>query len=312
MDTPDFFIGIDVSKVRLDVHILPTAEAFSVERNDAGLEALVERLSGIAPKLVVLEATGGFENTVTAALVQAQLPVVVMNPRLIRDFARAAGKLAKTDRLDAAMIALYGERMRPPLRPLPDEDARALSELVSRRKQIVEMIKAETSRLRQAKAKRVVKQITTHLTWLQKALSSVETDLDDNIRGSALWHETAALASSVPGIGPVTSFSIVADLPELGSLTRRQIAAIVGVAPMNRDSGMFRGTRSIRGGRPDIRATLFMAALTASRHNPILKAFCARLKAAGKPHKVVIIACARKLLTILNAIMRDKKSWQNA
>lgn len=306
------FVGIDVSKRSLDVHIHPAGEAFSVERNGTGLDGLVARLQALGPALIVLEATGGFEQTVAATLNAAILPVVVINPRQIRDFARAIGRLAKTDRIDAEVIALFAARIRPPLRPLPDEDTVALSEMVARRRQIVEMITAENNRLRQAQGKRVAKQITTHLAWLQKALSSIETDLDDAIRRSPLWQETAELIDQVQGVGPVTIRCLIADLPELGQLNRRRIAALVGCAPFNRDSGIFKGKRAIRGGRACVRATLYMAALVAARHNPTLKAFHSRLIAAGKAPKVAIIATARKLLTILNAIVRDKKPWQIA
>lgn len=306
------FVGIDVSKRSLDVHIHPTGEAFSVERSGTGLDGLVARLQALGPALIVLEATGGFEQTVAATLNAAILPVVVINPRQIRDFARAMGRLAKTDRIDAEVIALFAARIRPPLRPLPDEDTVALSEMVARRRQIVEMITAENNRLRQARGKRVAKQITTHLAWLQKALSSIETDLDDAIRRSPLWQETAELIDQVQGVGPVTIRCLIADLPELGQLNRRRIAALVGCAPFNRDSGIFKGKRAIRGGRACVRATLYMAALVAARHNPTLKAFHSRLIAAGKAPKVAIIATARKLLTILNAIVRDKKPWQIA
>lgn len=306
------FVGIDVSKQSLDVHIHPQGEAFSQERTAAGMAALTARLNELSPALVVLEATGGFEQTVTASLHAAGLPVVVVNPRQIRDFARAMGRLAKTDRLDAEVIALFAARMRPPRRSMPDEATQALGELVARRRQIVEMITAEGNRRRQAQGKRVLKQIDTHLSWLQKALSSIETDLDTTIRQSPLWLETAELMEQVPGVGPATIRCLLAELQELGTLTRRQIAALVGLAPMNRDSGQWRGTRSIRGGRSAVRATLYMAALVASRHNPTLKAFHARLIAAGKPRKLAIVACARKLLTILNAIVRDKKAWQSA
>jgi transposase len=312
MDTSRCFVGIDVSKKSLDVHLLPQAEAFSVDRTGPGLDALITRLRAAQPHRVVLEATGGFEVTVAAALAAAGLPVAVVNPRQIRDFARATGRLAKTDRLDAAIIAMFAQRIRPELRPLPDDEALALGELVARRRQVVEMIVAEGNRRRQARARRVQKQIDTHLAWLQKALSSIETDLDQAIRQSPVWQETADLLDPIPGIGPVTIRSLIAELPELGKLDRRKIAALVGLAPMNRDSGTFRGTRSIRGGRASLRATLYMAALVACRHNPVIKAFNDRLRAAGKPPKLAIIACARKLLTIINAVIREKKTWHAA
>jgi transposase len=305
------FVGIDVAKKSLDVHLRPQGEAFTLARTHDGIADLVERLRPLSPALIVLEATGGFEYAVTAALATAGLNVVVVNPRQVRAFALATGKLAKTDAIDAAIIALFAERIRPPLRPLPDEDAVALGELVSRRRQIVEMITAEANRRRNVQGKRLGKQIDNHLVWLQKALSAIDADLDDAIRRSPLWQQTAELLDAVPGVGPVTVHTLLAELPELGHLNRRQIAALVGLAPINRDSGSMRGRRSIAGGRSTLRATLYMAALVGTRHNPKLKAFHERLRAAGKSKKSAIIACARKLVTILNAIVRDKIACQN-
>jgi transposase len=306
------FIGIDVSKDWLDVHILPQNEAFSVARDAEGVEQLTRRLSSLAPTLVVLEATGGFEQVVAASLVSAALPVVVMNPRYIRDFARALGRLAKTDRIDARIIALFAERVRPPIRPVPDEQARMLDELVTRRRQVLEMMVAEGNRLKQASLKRLQKRIERHRKVLQDELTEIERDLDETIRGTPIWRETDELLQSVPGIGPAVARTLIAELPELGSLDRRKIAALVGVAPFNRDSGTLRGRRMVSGGRAGVRAALYMSALVASRYNTTIKAFYQRLRAAGKPPKVALVACMRKLLTILNAIIREQKPWQNA
>jgi len=306
------FIGIDVAKDRLDVHVRPGGEAFTVARDSEGLAALVERLGGLAPTLVVLEATGGFEIAVAAALAGARLPLAVVNPRQIRDFARATGRLAKTDALDAEAIALFAERIRPEPRPVADAQARALAELVARRRQVVEMIVAEGNRRRQAHAKRLRERLDAHLAWLQKELSQIERDLDDAVRGSPAWRANENLLTSVPGIGNATARMLIAEVPELGRLDRKKIAALVGLAPFNRDSGTMRGRRTIWGGRASVRAALYMAALVASRHNPVIAAFYRRLLAAGKPKKVALTACMRKLLVILNALIRDQKPWQNA
>jgi transposase len=306
------FVGIDVAKAQLDIHLRRCGEVFSTSRDSAGLDALVERLKPLAPTLIVLEATGGFEIMVAAALGTASLPVAVVNPRQIRDFARATGRLAKTDALDAAVIALFAERVRPPLRPLPDAAAQALAELLGRRRQIVEMMTAERCRLKQARAKSLIKRIELHLAWLQKELSRAETELDEAIRASPLWHERVELMLDVPGIGPAVSRSMLVQVPELGQLSRRQIAALAGLAPINCDSGSKRGARSIRGGRRELRATLFMATWVGVRHNPVLKRFFDRLRAAGKPRMLAMVACMRKLLTILNAMIRDNKPWHCA
>jgi transposase len=306
------FVGIDVAKDRLDVHIRPSGEAFTVARDGEGLAALMDRLKQIAPTLVVLEATGGFEVTVAAAVGSAGLPLAVVNPRQIRDFARATGKLAKTDALDAAAIAHFAQAVHPQPRPLPDAQAQELGELVARRRQVVEMMVAERNRGRQVQSARLRKRIDRHLATLQKELSEIESDLDQSIRGTPVWRENEDLLKSVPGVGNATARTLLADLPELGTLDRRQIAALVGVAPFNRDSGTWRGTRMIWGGRASVRATLYMATLVASRHNPVIAAFYRHLRNAGKPAKVALTACMRKLLIILNAILRDQQPWQNA
>ena len=303
------YVGIDVAKDRLDVHLRPSGEAFAVARDGKGLEELSVRLGGLEVALVVLEATGGFEVTVAAALCATGLPLAVVNPRQVRDFARATGRLAKTDALDAAAIAHFAEAVRPEPRPVPDEQARALGELVTRRRQIVEMMTAERNRRKRLASRRMVKSVDRLLKALQRELSDLETDLDDTIRKTPAWRQAEDLLKTVPGIGDVTARTLIADLPELGTLSRRRIAALVGVAPFNRDSGTMRGRRTVWGGRASVRASLYMAALSASRCNPTLKRFYQRLTEAGKPKKLALTALMRKLLTILNAILRDRKPW---
>ena len=304
------FVGIDVAKDRLDVHLLPTGEAFAVPRD--GVDELVERLGVLSPTLIVLEATGGFEVTVAAALAAARLPLAVVNPRQIRDFARAVGRLAKTDALDAAVIALFAERIRPQARPLPDDAGRALAELLARRRQLLAMLTAEGNRQRQARDARLRRRIDDHCAWLRKELAALDGDTDQAVRNSPIWRENEDLLKSVPGIGPITARTLLAGLPELGRLSRREIAALVGVAPLNRDSGTLRGRRTIWGGRQTVRCALYMATLAATRFNPPIRAFWHRLRNAGKPGKVALVACMRKLLTILNALLRDRKPWQEA
>ena len=268
------------------------------------------RQPGVA--LIVLEATGGFETTVAGTLCAAGLPLAVVNPRQIRDFARATGRLAKTDALDAAVIAHFADAVRPEPRPLPDAQARTLGELVTRRRQIVEMMAVERGRRKRLTSRRMIKSVDRLLKALQRELSDLEEDLDDTVRGTPAWRETEDLLKSVPGVGDVTARTLIADLPELGTLDRKKIAALVGVAPFNRDSGTLRGKRTIWGGRANVRAALYMAALVASRHNPVLRRFYQRLVQAGKPKKVALTAVMRKLLTILNAIVRDQTPWQHA
>jgi transposase len=306
------FVGIDVAKQHLDIHVRPTDERFRLLRDEAGLGNLVERLRPLGPVLVVLEATGGYEVPVAAALGSAGLPVAVVNPRQIRDFARATGQLAKTDTLDALIIALFAEAVQPEARPLPTAQAQALGELVARRRQLTDMLGAESNRQQQAHDPRLQRRIATHIRWLTKALAELEADLDDTIRSSPLWRAQDNLLQSVPGVGGVTAFTLIADLPELGHLDRRKIAALVGIAPLNRDSGAWRGRRMIAGGRPTVRCVLYMAALTAIRFNPVIAHFYQRLTAAGRPKKVALIAAMRKLLTMLNAILRDQRPWQPA
>jgi transposase len=304
-------VGIDVAKDRLDVAVRPTREAFVVERNASGLEQLVERLKPLAPSLVVLEATGGFETVAAAALAAAALPVVIVNPAQVRAFAKAVGQRAKTDPIDAAVIAHFAEATKPEPRPLPDAATRQLADLIARRRQIVDMIGAERQREKRATA-RIRKSIARLIKALEKELASVNGDIDDAVRGSPAWRDKENLLASVPGIGPIVARTLIADLPELGRLDRKKIAALAGLAPFTRQSGQWRGRSFIGGGRTSVRCALFMAAMAARRHNPILKTFFLRLVAAGKPRMVALIAVARKLITILNAVLRDQKPWQAA
>ncbi len=308
----EHFVGIDVAKDRLDVHLRPSGESFTVTRDGEGLVQLVDRLQRLAPRLIVMEATGGYETIVASAVAAAHLPLAVINPRQIRDFARATGKLAKTDAIDAAAIAHFAEAIRPPARPIADPEAQALGELVARRRQVIEMMVAERNRRRRVTQRRVVRGIDRHLELLQTELSELDRDIDGAIRGSPAWQADADLLASVPGVGPVTLRTLIAELPELGRLDRRKIAALVGVAPINRDSGSMRGRRSIAGGRPAVRTALFMAALVASKKNPVIAPYYAKLRAAGKTGKQALTACIRKLVVILNAILRDRKPWQPA
>ena len=305
----EIFIGIDVSKETLDVHVLPEGRAFAVARTPAGIEALAGQLSELGPELVVLEATGGLERVVTAALAGAGLPVVAVNPRQIRDFARATGRLAKTDALDAAAIARFGQAVRPAPRALPDEAARQLAELVTRRRQVIEMAVAERNRRRLVTAKPALRSIDRVLKVLEAQLGDIDREIGARIQASPAWREAEDLLKSVPGVGDQTARTLIAALPELGSLSRREIAVLAGLAPFNRDSGQWRGRRSISGGRADVRSILYMAALAATRSNAPLKACYQRLRLAGKPAKVALVAVMRKLLTILNAILRDKNPW---
>jgi transposase len=276
------------------------------------LDELIERLRGLSPHLVALEATGGFETIVAAALAGAGLPVAVINPAQIRHFAQAVGKRAKTDPIDASVIAHFAEAVRPQPRPVADEEARLLAELVGRRRQIIEMAVAERQREKRASNKPVRKSLLRHIAMLEKELGAMDRDIDDLVRGSPIWHEKEDLLASVPGIGKTIARTLLAELPELGTLDRRSIASLAGLAPYTRQSGRWRGKSMIAGGRATVRCALFLGALVAARHNPLLKTFHQRLIAAGKPKMVAIIAVARKLLTILNAIIRDQRPWQTA
>ena len=308
----DVIVGIDVSKDRLDVHMLPVGDSLFVGNDHAGVDKLISRLREAKADIVALEATGGYEMLAAGALSSAGFAVVVVNPAQVRSYAHALGKRAKTDPIDAAVIAAFVAATRPEIRPLRDEEGEAFSALVSRRRQIVQMITAEENRARMALTKETQKSIKRLLAALRRELESLDNDLDGRIRKSPLWRVREALLTSVPGVGPTTARTLMAELPELGSLDRRQIAALAGVAPFTRQSGKWRGKSFIGGGRGKVRAVLFMAALVASRHNPALKAFRDRLVAAGKPKIVAIVATMRKLLTILNAIIRDRKPWQSA
>jgi transposase len=303
-------VGIDVAKDRLDVCIWPDEEHFAVSRNGAGIEELSERLKRVSPRVVAVEATGGFETVVAAGLAAAGLPVVVVNPAQVRAFAQALGKRAKTDPIDASVIAHFVEATKTQPRPLPDAMTQALADLVARRRQIVEMMAAEGQRERRMSGKRLKKSIARLRKALEKELAELDDEIGDHVRGSPVWAEKEDLLASVPGIGPVIARTLIAELPELGSLDRRSIAALAGLAPWTRQSGQWRGKSFIGGGRKSVRSVLFIAAMVAARHNPPLKAFRDRLVAAGKPKLVALIAVARKLLTILNAILRDKQPWQ--
>jgi len=302
------FVGIDVSKAQLDVAIRPTGEKESFANDKAGIKALVKRLAKIEPTLIVLEATGGYERQVTRALVSADLPVVVVNPRQVRDFAKATGQLAKTDSIDAAVLAHFAEVIRPELRPLPDVVTLELRALTARRRQILEMIAAENNRLAMT-SKAVAKRIDAHIRWLEQELERANQELDQAIEQSPIWKENDELLRSAKGIGPITSRTLLAELPELGTLDRKQISALVGVAPFNRDSGSLKGRRSIWGGRAPVRCALYMATLVATRRNPVIRDFYKRLTAKGKLFKVALVACMRKLLTILNSMIKHKTRW---
>lgn len=303
------FVGIDVSKDRLDLALRPTGERSTVSNAEPDLTALVTRLQAVHPTLIVLEATGGLEIPVVGALAAAGLPVVVVNPRQVRDFAKATGRLAKTDALDAAVLAQFAEAVRPALRPLPDAETQALSALLTRRRQLLEMRTAEQTRLGQALPP-VRKEIQAHITWLNGRLAHLDDELGRTIRESPVWRERDDLLQSTPGVGPVLSRTLLAGLPELGTLNRKQIAALVGVAPFNRDSGTLRGRRTVWGGRAHVRAVLYMSALAASRWNPVIRAFYQRLCTAGKVKKVALTACMHKLLLILNAMIKHRTPWE--
>jgi transposase len=301
------FIGIDVAKDRLEVSEGSHETGWSTPNDPAGIDSLLRRLRHPQPQLVVLEATGGSEAPVAAVLASAGIAVAVVNPRQVRDFARATGQLAKTDRIDAAVLALFAERVRPEPRPLPDPVSAELAALVARRRQLLEMLGAEQNRLQLAPA-RVQPGILKHIRWLKRQIRQVDADLEHTVRTSPLWRAKDELLRSLPGVGPVTSHTLLAELPELGRLDRRQIAALVGVAPLARDSGTWRGRRRVWGGRACVRRTLYMAALSAARHNPVLRRFYLRLRARGKPTKLALVACMRKLLTILNAV-KTHRPW---
>ncbi|MFG1352839.1 IS110 family transposase [Xanthobacter autotrophicus] len=304
-------VGIDVSKARLDVHILPAGEEMAFGNDEAGIAALCARLSALGACLAVLEATGALQERAAAALCAAGHLVAVVNPRQVRDFARATGRLAKTDRLDAQAIAAFAQAVRPAPRPLPDEARQRLIDLVARRRQLVEMRAAEKIRRAQM-ASALRPALEAHIAFLDREIIALDGDISGGLKASPAWRMEDDLMASVPGVGPVLRAVLIAKLPELGSLSRRQIAALVGVAPLNRDSGQMRGRRTIFGGRAEVRTVLYMATISAIRCNRVLKAFHARLRAMGKPPKVAITAAMRKLITILNAMLRSKTSWRTA
>ena len=302
------FVGIDVAEATLEVACRPSEEGWQATNDPEGISSLTERLRALDPALVVLEATGGVELPLVAELGAAGLSVVVINPRQVRDFARSTGRLAKTDHIDAQVLAQFGEAVKPTPRPLPDAGAQELTALVARRRQLIEMLTAERNRLRRA-LRNVRPSIAAHIDWLERQLHDLDRELEQVLHSSPIWREKEDLLRTVPGIGPVVASTLVAALPELGTLNRKEIAALVGVAPLNRDSGTLRGRRTVWGGRSQVRAVLYMAALTSSRHNPAIKVFYDRLLAAGKPKKVALVACMRKLLTIINAMMSRGSRW---
>jgi len=305
------YVGIDVSKDTLDLMVRPTGTRHQHPNDADGIAQLIKQLRRQRPTLVVCEASGGWERLLAGALATAGLPIVVVNPRQVRDFAKATGRLAKTDRLDAAVIARFAEAVRPEPRPLPSADTQALAELVSRRQQLIEMRTAETNRRRLATG-RLRHQLDEHLAWLDRQLDELDRELDDLLRNSPIWREQADVLRSAKGVGPILTATLLSALPELGHLNHKEIAALVGVAPFNRDSGVWRGKRQIWGGRGPVRAVLYMATLSAVRTNPVVRSFYQRLISAGKLQKVALVACMHKLLIILNAMARDSRPWQPA
>jgi transposase len=304
-------VGIDVSKQQLDIAVLGSAEQWQVPNTTLGVSELVGRLQQLEPAVdyVIVEATGGYELLAVATLASAGLPVIAVNPRQVRDFARATGRLAKTDALDAQVLAAFGAAVRPPLRPVPDVATRELAALVARRRQLVEMRTAETNRFFTA-VERLQPQLSEHVRWLEQRITELDSELRQRLRASAVWREQDDLLRSIPGVGDVLSATLLGELPELGTLSHKQLAALVGVAPLNRDSGQRRGRRTIWGGRPNVRAVLYMATTVAVRWNPLVRALYARLCAAGKPRKVALVACMHKLLSICNAVLRRQTAWR--
>lgn len=304
------YAGIDVSKGSLDVAVRPGGKSWRSENSDEGIRELVKRIKGLGASLVVVEATGGLEVPVVSALAVEGGNVSVVNPRQVRDFAKATGRLAKTDTIDAEVLAHFAEAVRPEVRPLKDEEERELSELVARRGQVVQMLVAEKNRLGRTGNKAIRKELKAHIAWLQRRLGGIDKSIDSAIKGSSVWRVKDDLFRSVPGVGKATSSMLLAGVPELGGLNRRQVAALLGVAPLNRDSGLFNGRRSVWGGRAGVRATLYMATLSAVRFNPVIRAFYQRLREKGKKPKVALTACMRKLIVILNAMVRDGEKWR--
>ncbi len=304
------FVGIDISKNTLDIRIEPAGESLHVAYDDAGIAEVGQRLAAVTPVLIVMEATGGLETRLASELAARGLPVAVINPRQARDFAKATGQLAKTDRVDAAVLAAFARAIRPAIRPLRDADTRELDERVTRRRQLVAMRVQETLRLGTAATPSLRKNLKAHVAWLDKQIAQLDGDLSQRLRASEVWKAKDDLLRGIPGVGAVTSVTLLAQCPELGTLNRREIAKLTGVAPLANDSGKHRGKRFTWGGRANVRAVLYMATVTAIRCNPVLMAFAERLKQAGKPAKVVIVACMRKLLTIMNAMLKNNAPWQ--
>jgi transposase len=304
------FVGIDVAKAWVDVAVVPSGQKQRVSTEAAALEGLVRELIALAPTVIVVEASGGYESALVSACGVAGLPIVLVNPRQVRDFAKALGRLAKTDTIDAEVLALFGERVRPPVRPLRDPETQVLSALLQRRRQVLDMLIAERQRRAQATAAPVVQSLDDHIRYLAARLKAVDGELQTALKASPLWRVKEQWLRSVPGIGPTTALTLLCDLPELGQLSRRQIAALVGVAPLNRDSGSQRGPRMTWGGRATVRTALYMATITAVRCNPVLRAFYQRLRAVGKRPKVARIATVHKLLTIVNAMVKHQTAWQ--
>jgi transposase len=309
MAVENLYVGIDVCKRTLDIAVRPTGEQWTVCNDDAGITSLVTDLRALGPVLVVLEATGGYEVPVTSALVAAGLPLAVTNPRRVRDFAKATGALAKTDKIDARVLAHFAQGVQPTPRAVPDEQQRAFADLLARRRQLIEMVTAEKNRLK-ISPRALRPRIQAHIDWLQRDLDEIENDLVNRIHQSPVWREQDEILQSTPGVGPVLSFTLLAELPELGTLNRKQIAALVGVAPLNRDSGKMHGKRSVWGGRAQVRSVLYMATLSATRYNPVIRDFYQRLCNAGKLHKVALTACMHKLLIILNAMLKNRTAWR--
>jgi transposase len=303
-------VGIDVSKGRLEVCLMPDGEAFALANDQAGIDELLDRLGRVSPELVVLEASGRYERPAAAAIAAAGIPVAVVNPRQARDYAKATGRLAKTDRIDAQILARFAAAVGPSPSILPDEEAQLLQAILARRRQLSAMLTAESNRAQMA-PEAVARRIRAHIRWLEKELSRTDGDLDEAIEASTTFKENEALLRSVPGVGPVLARTLLAELPELGTITHKRLSALVGVAPFNNDSGKRGGKREVWGGRAPVRAALYMGALVATRHNPLIKEFYERLLKAGKPKKVALVACMRKLLLILNAMIRDRTPWRS-
>jgi transposase len=306
--SPERFVGIDISKNNLDIADSLTQQTWQSSNDESGIKSLVDQLIPLKPALIVLEATGGLETLLASTLVEARLPVAVVNPRHARDFAKATGQLAKTDTIDAKVLAHFASAVRPEVRQIKNQETQELASLVARRRQLVDMLATEKTRLRQV-SKTISESIRTHIKWLQNCIREIDKDISKTLKKSAIWRDNDQIIQSVPGAGPILSVNLLANVPELGKLNQKQIAALIGLAPINRDSGTFRGRRSIWGGRGHVRAILYMAAVSAMNHNPVIREFYQRLTEKGKPFKVAITACMRKLLTIINTMVKTKTLW---